>query len=168
MLDRRTLMKTGLLGLAGIAAPTAAMAIDVQSSASNQHGYKPAVALAGTVPWTTLAAVESYEKVIDGFAWVLPKFTPAVKALDGKVVRVNGYMMPLDTTEKQSRFLLMAYPQSCPFCLTAGSQYFIEVLAAAPVPYRQDSMVIEGKMELLEKDENGLYYRMRAAKQVKA
>lgn len=170
MTDRRTLLKAALLAAAGAAAPgLAAHAAAAATGAMplDQHGYKPASALAGTVPWQMLGTTESFEKVINGFTWVLPKFPPKVRELHGKVIRVNGYMMPLDTTEKQSRFLLMAYPQTCPYCLSVGSQFFIEVLAATPVTYSQDAMVIEGKMELLEQDENGLYYRMRAARQVK-
>ncbi|MBU6372213.1 MAG: DUF3299 domain-containing protein [Alphaproteobacteria bacterium] len=169
MTDRRTLLTTALLAAAGAAVPALpAHAIETKAMPLDQHGYKPANALAGTVPWQMLATTDSYEKVINGFTWVLPKFPPKVRELHGKVVRVNGYMMPLDTTEKQSRFLLMAYPQTCPYCLSVGSQYFIEVLASTPVTYSQDAMVIEGRMELLEQDENGLYYRMRAARQVKA
>jgi hypothetical protein len=166
MIDRRRLLA---LTAAASAFPGLAHGAGTASTAMplDQHGYKPAQAVAGAVSWQVLATTESYEKVIDGFTWVLPKFSPAVKAFGGKVVRVNGYMMPLDTTEKQSRFLLMAYPQSCPYCLSVGSQFFIEVLAATPVPASQDAMLIEGKLELLEQDENGLYYRMRAAKLVK-
>lgn len=166
MIDRRTLLTAALA-----AAPGLAYAADATTSKAmplDQHGYRPAQAIAGAVSWQVLASTESYEKTINGFTWVLPKFSPSVKALGGKVVRVNGYMMPLDTTEKQSRFLLMAYPQTCPYCLSVGSQFFIEVLTASPIPYGQDAMLIEGKLELLEQDENGLYYRMRAAKLVKA
>jgi len=166
--NRRTLLQATLLGLAGAALPAgAARAIDSQAMPLDGHGFRPATALAGTVPWQMLATTESYEKVVNGFTWVLPKFPPKVKELNGKIVRVNGYMMPLDTTEKQSRFLLMAYPQTCPYCLSVGSQFFIEVLAATPFLYSQDSIVVEGKLELLEQDENGLYYRVRAAKPVK-
>jgi hypothetical protein len=32
------------------------------------------------------------------------------------------------------------------------------------VPHSYDAFVIEGKFELIEKDENGLYYRLRNAK----
>ena len=167
-MNRRTLLTAAAFGALGASLPTAALAFETQPMPLDQHGYKPAATLAGTVPWQLLATTENVEKVIDGFTWILPKFPPRVRELNGKVVRVNGYMMPLDTTERQSRFLLMAYPQSCPYCLTVGSQFFIEVLAATPVRYSQDSMIIEGKMELLEKDENGLYFRMRAAKQVKS
>jgi len=162
--DRRALLT---LALAAPLAATGAFAIEKQPMPLDAHGYRPATALAGTVPWQLLATTENQEKVIDGFTWVLPKFPPRVRELHGKVVRVNGYMMPLDTTEKQSRFLLMAYPQNCPYCLSVGSQFFIEILASTPVLYSQDQMIIEGKMELLEKDENGLYFRMRGARQVK-
>jgi len=167
MIDRRRLLT---LAAAASALPGLARAAGSPTSTAmplDQHGYKPAQAVAGAVSWQVLATTDSYEKVVNGFTWVLPKFPPPVKALSGKVVRVNGYMMPLDTTEKQSRFLLMAYPQTCPYCLSVGSQFFIEVLTAAPIPYGQDAMLIEGKLELLEQDENGLYYRMRAAKLVK-
>jgi uncharacterized protein len=76
-------------------------------------------------------------------------------------------MMPLEESRTQRRFLLMAYPPSCPYCLDVGSQYFIEVLSPGGVPHSYDAFVIEGKFELIEKDENGLYYRLRNAKLVR-
>jgi uncharacterized protein len=173
MISRRHLLAAAALAPA---AALPAMAIEAQPAPGagsramplDQHGYRSAQPVGDSVPWWVLGTTQSYEKTIDGLTWVLPRFSPEVRTYDGKVIRVNGYMMPLEESRTQRRFLLMAYPPSCPYCLDVGSQYFIEVLAPGGVPHSYDSMVIEGKFELIEKDENGLYYRLRGAKLARA
>lgn len=162
---RGALAALGGLAAAGLVAPAAA--IEVQSMPLDEHGWKPAPDVAGAISWRMFGAVGSREEMINGFTWVLPVFTPAIQALSGKRIKVNGYMMPLEETPTQRRFLLMAYPPSCPFCLDVGSQYFMEVLARKPVKFTYDALLMEGRLELLQRDENGLYFRMHEAEQVR-
>ena len=52
---------------------------------------------------------------------MVPAFAQVVTALDGKAIKVQGFMMPLDIGEiKQRRFLLVAAPPHCSFCLPPG------------------------------------------------
>ncbi len=162
-----------------LAGAVGALCAPFASAAATPAGAKPstlrapdgmpaAPTVGGAVPWEVLASTTSFEKTIDGFSWVLPAFPAAVKALDGKLVKVNGYMMPLEETPAQKRFLLMAYPSSCPYCLDLGAAYFIEVRAPKGVAFSYDAVLVEGRLELLEKDENGLFYRLSEARPVKA
>jgi hypothetical protein len=72
-------------------------------------------------------------------------------------------MMPLDMGEKQKRFLLVAMPPTCAFCLPGGPDQLVEVLARTPVKYGFEPIVITGKFVVLKDDPMGLYYRLTDA-----
>ena len=91
---------------------------------------------------------------------MVPRFESAVTALDGKIVKVQGFMMPLDIGDKQRRFLLVAAPPHCSFCLPAGPDAMIEVRARSDIRYGFDAVALSGKLQVLKDDPAGLYYRI--------
>jgi uncharacterized protein len=95
-----------------------------------------------------------------------PEFRSDVLALDGKDVKLRGFMMPLDQAEKQTRFVLTALPPSCPFCLPAGPDQLVEVECSEGVKFTFDPVTIAGKFEVLRDDPAGLLYRMVDSKRV--
>ena len=120
---------------------------------------KPLPELKGVVSWKTLAEVTPVRQQ-DRF---VPQFSKTITALDQKEVKLQGFMMPLDMGEKQKRFLLVAMPPSCAFCLPGGPDQLVEVQAKTPVKYGFDPIVISGKFAVLKDDAMGLYYRMTDA-----
>lgn len=110
----------------------------------------------GFTSWRLLAQVE----LIKQNSKLSPAFAQTITALDGKVVRVQGFMMPLDIGDKQRRFLLMAAPPHCSFCLPAGPDAMIEVRAKTDVRYGFDVVSLSGKLQVLKNDPAGLYYRL--------
>jgi uncharacterized protein len=110
----------------------------------------------GFTSWRVLAQVE----LVKQNSKMLPTFASNVTALDGKVIRVQGFMMPLDIGDKQRRFLLVAAPPHCTFCLPAGPDAMIEVRAKADVRYGFDAVSLSGKLQVLKDDPAGLYYRL--------
>ena len=110
----------------------------------------------GFTSWRTLAQVELVKKDRK----MVPSFAQSVSALDGKPVRVQGFMMPLDIGDKQRRFLLVAAPPHCSFCLPAGPDAMIEVRAKSDVRYGFDVISLSGKLQILRDDPAGLYYRL--------
>jgi len=123
---------------------------------------KPLPELKGIVSWKTLAEVTPVREK-DRF---IPQFSKGVAALDKKEVKLQGFMMPLDMGEKQKRFLLVALPPSCAFCLPGGPDQLVEVLAKNPVKYGFDPIVVTGKFVVLKDDPMGLYYRLTDASAV--
>ena len=115
------------------------------------------------LPWSVLTAVKA-KKVKTRF---LPVFTPAQLALNQKIQRIQGYMMPLDPGEKQVHFLLSSVPLSCSFCTPGGPESMVEVRSKTPVKYSMEPVVVEGIFSVLEDDSYGLFYRMNDAKSVK-
>jgi hypothetical protein len=110
----------------------------------------------GFTSWRTLGQVE----LVKQDRKLLPSFAQPVVALDGKNVRVQGFMMPLDIGDKQRRFLLVAAPPHCSYCLPAGPDAMIEVRAKTDVRYGFDAIALSGKLQLLKDDPAGLYYRL--------
>lgn len=117
----------------------------------------------GIVSWSLLAKT-SIRKTGGRLG---PDFPDAVRALDGKVVKVQGYMIPLDTGDTHQRFLISALSPSCPFCLTAGPETMIEVKLKAPVKYSFDPLAFEGTFQTLDNDPGGVFYRLVEASAVK-
>ncbi|HSF22549.1 MAG TPA: DUF3299 domain-containing protein [Burkholderiales bacterium] len=120
---------------------------------------KPLPELKGVVSWKTLGQVTPVRQQ-DRF---IPKFSQDVSALDRKEVKLQGFMMPLDMGEKQKRFLLVAMPPTCAFCLPGGPDQLVEVVAKTPVKYGFEPVVVSGKFAVLKDDPMGLYYRLTDA-----
>ncbi len=117
---------------------------------------------AGTVPWQLLQSTKTVQKPDKKFG---PAFTKEVKELDKQQVKLYGFMMPLDQAKKQKRFLLSAFPPHCSFCLTAGPESLVEVLADQPIDFTFEPVVVAGRMAVLENDV--VYYRLTNAVPVK-
>jgi uncharacterized protein len=110
----------------------------------------------GIVSWSLL--VKTSIRKTDGRLG--PHFPEDVRALNGKIVKVQGFMLPLETGDLHRRFLISAFSPSCPFCLTAGPETMIEVKLRAPVKYSLDPVVFEGRFETLDNDPGGVFYRL--------
>lgn len=117
---------------------------------------------AGVVSWRTLSQVGAVKQ---GNRMV-PEFSKDILALDSKDARVQGFMIPLDVGDKQKRFLITAVPPHCSFCLPAGPDAVVEVVAKTPVRYTFDPIVIAGRFSVLKDDAAGLLYRLTDATQV--
>lgn len=116
------------------------------------------------VSWKLLAQVEAM-KMKDK---LVPHFSDAVLALDQKNVKVQGFMLPLETGAKISHFLLSAIPQSCPFHVhVGGAESLIEVRTTKPIAFTWDGVVLSGKLSVLKNDPEGVLYRVTDAVEAK-
>ena len=118
--------------------------------------------LQGVVSWKTLGLVEPVKQG----GQMVPKFDKAILGLDTKVVRVQGFVLPLDLGDQQHHFLLSAVPPHCQFCLPAGPDAIVEVVAKRPVAYGFEPIVLSGKFAVLRNDSDGLLYRLTEAELV--
>ena len=110
----------------------------------------------GAVPWSLLS--KTAIRKIDGKLG--PDFPAALKPLNGKTVKLQGYVLPLEAGQTHKRFLLSAWSPSCPFCLTAGPEAMIEVKARKDVKHSLDPVVVQGRLELLDNDPSGMFFRL--------
>lgn len=125
--------------------------------------FPPLAARADVVAWSTLTAVKTRREKNR----VLPHFTMEQLALNQKIQRVQGFMMPLDPGASQTHFLLSAVPLTCPFCIPGGPESMIEVKSKSPVKYGMEPVVVEGRFLVLADDAYGLFYRITDATSVK-
>ncbi|WP_306087092.1 DUF3299 domain-containing protein [Qipengyuania flava] len=165
-------MKTRIASLVLLAA--AALPMGSAPSAAMQNGgkapvedvWKPAATPKGGVSWKVLEATgEKTRKDAEGYILSKPLFTPKVKALAGKRIKVAGWMMPLENGSKQKHFVLLGYPPGCPFHFHAMPNQFIEIYADTPFPTNESKVfVVSGVLELTGHDESGIFYRLRKAR----
>jgi uncharacterized protein len=117
----------------------------------------------GAIPWTLLSKV----KMIQNRGKFTPEFDKEVMALNNREVKIQGFMMPLETGEKQRHFLLTITPQTCAFCIPAGPEGMVEIRTKTPIKVTFEPLVLTGKFEVLANDPMGLYYRMPDGKSVR-
>jgi hypothetical protein len=124
-----------------------------------RSAFKPLEDKPGVVPWSTLSNVTTRSQKNR----LVPVFAQPVKDLDKQVVKVQGFMMPLEPGDKQRHFLLSAVPTTCQFCVPAGPEGLVEVRSRTPVKYTLEPVVVEGRLAVLVNDPYGLYYRIADA-----
>ncbi len=125
--------------------------------------FAPLSPRADVLPWSMLTEVK-LKKVNKR---LLPDFPAPVQALNDKVQRVQGFMMPLEPGERQKHFLLTSVPLTCSFCTPGGPESMVEVKTKTPVKYTLEPVVVEGAFAVLADDSYGLYYRVTNAVAVK-
>jgi hypothetical protein len=115
----------------------------------------------GVVPWDTLAGLEVETEVTAPLRAVFTtSYSDEIEALDGTEVKLMGFLFPLEGGLEHERFLLTAWPSSCPFCLPAGPTHMVEVFCEEPVEFTEGAIVMAGRFEVLRDDPSGLYYRL--------
>ena len=112
----------------------------------------------GTVPWQLLMQAKTVQKPNKKFG---PEFTKEIRELDRKEVKLYGFMMPLDNSQKQKRFLLSPYPPHCAFCMPGGPEALVEVVCDKAVDFTYEPVVVSGRMSVL--DDEMVYYRLTNA-----
>ncbi len=115
--------------------------------------------------WKQLAEVE-FIKSNDGYAEIyLPSFSAGIKALEGKEVTLQGYIVPNDGLFKSDEFIISSLPLAqCFFCGgDSGPESVAYVFPQEPIKYTAKTVTVKGKLELNETDSNKLLYTLNNA-----
>jgi hypothetical protein len=121
------------------------------------------------ISWDTLANI-SYEYIQNfeqNFWYGEATFSEEVKALDGEMVEIQGYILQVDL--EGNSYYLSAYPfSSCFFCGGAGQESVMELrLKNAKQSFTQDELVkLRGRLRLNNR-ELELNYILEEAELVK-
>jgi hypothetical protein len=120
--------------------------------------------------WKTLSKI-TYEKKFDellGFKVDVPVFGDDTKALEGEIVEVSGYIVPVEGYKSHTEFVFSAYPYNmCFFCGGAGPETVMEVTSKEPVKYSTERIKLRGKLLLNSDDINRLMYVLVDAEMIK-
>jgi hypothetical protein len=155
-----------LLALAWVAAwPALAVNSDIPQAglpSANDYSMTLLPERAGVVSWRTLAEVQPVKQN----GRMVAEFSKNILGLDKKEVRVQGFIVPLDVGDKQKRFLLSAVPPHCSFCMPAGPDSVVEVVAKTPVKYGFEPIIVSGRFAVLKDDPAGVLYRLTDAESI--
>ena len=146
---------------AGCAVAALVIFIAVPTSARPNHTAR-ALEMRGVVPWYTLTKVSFVSR--DGKSEL--EFGDGINQLNGKSVKLRGYITPLQLGRDQNHFILSPVPPSCAFHMPPGTAEMVEIFANAPVAYSLEPVVISGTLALLSHDPSGIFYQMADAVQV--
>jgi hypothetical protein len=100
--------------------------------------------------WSTFELLK-FEEVYEpkSASWMpVPLWTPELKALDGKEVKITGYIISLDAVSNE--YALSAFPfSSCFFCGAAGPESVMELVLEKNAKYQTDDVItFVGKLRL--------------------
>lgn len=124
------------------------------------------------VTWKQLSEVtfkEEYNKEYD-FNVLIPYFSDKIKALDGKVIEVEGYYIPIDEEGYERSIILSAFPNSqCFFCGLSGPESVLEArVKKVPENIKLDAKIkVRGKLRLNARDLSRLNYILEDAVMLK-
>lgn len=146
---------------------TASLALAAFTPQQSTKDHQPVTGPDGAVSWAALAELDVSYKAISPFHTEMTMdVAPQVRALDGTEVRLAGFIYPLEGGETHKRFLLSAYPPSCPFCLPGGAAELVEVECAEAVKFSYEPITLAGRFSVLKDDPGGLLYRLTEARAV--
>ncbi|WP_305981694.1 hypothetical protein [Roseivirga thermotolerans] len=116
--------------------------------------------------WKTLSKV-TIEKRFDetlNFEIDYPTFSDEVKKLDGKVIELEGWMIPLEELQGESYFVLSSLPfANCFFCGGAGPETVAEVFAKEKIKFTEKRIKVRGKLKINADDPLKLMYILQEA-----
>jgi uncharacterized protein len=88
--------------------------------------------------------------------------TPDVKALAGRSITVNGFVMPLDGSDHTSHFLLTRNTPVCMFCPPGEPNEVVEVSAPHPILWTDKIVTVTGPLSLINNGEKGMFFKIAA------
>jgi hypothetical protein len=93
------------------------------------------------------------------------KVRAEVGALQGKRVRLQGFVIPVDAEPSTRRFVLAAKPTDCGFCVPGGPESYAEVILQKPLRLAADAMLtVEGTLDLpMTRGFSDVVYRLERA-----
>lgn len=86
-----------------------------------------------------------------------------IKAMNGRTLTVDGFMLPMDESEYSKHFLLSKRTPTCPFCPPGEPNEVIEVFATKGIYYDDSLLTMQGTFSLTNNTENGIFFVLKNA-----
>ena len=88
--------------------------------------------------------------------------TPEVKALAGKTVMLNGFVLPLDGSDHTKHFLLTRRTPVCMYCPPGEPNEVTEVVSPYPIVWTNKMVTVKGPLSLIDNRENAIFFKIDA------
>ncbi|MFT6872593.1 MAG: hypothetical protein ACJAVN_001604 [Roseivirga sp.] len=116
--------------------------------------------------WKVLSKVQ-IEKRFDellNYEIDFPTFSDEVKALNGKEIVLEGWIIPLDELRGENYFVLSALPfANCFFCGGAGPETVLEVFSEKNIKFTEKRIKVKGILNINADDPLKLMYILQKA-----
>ncbi|HEY9048230.1 MAG TPA: DUF3299 domain-containing protein [Ohtaekwangia sp.] len=115
--------------------------------------------------WQVLAQVGfENKKDKNGYEVEVPVFSKHLKTFNGKKIRLQGYIIPLEEMGGQGKFMLSAWPFNlCFFCGAAGPETVVEVETTQKIKFTTKQIVMEGILILNDSNPDHHMYILKSA-----
>lgn len=124
--------------------------------------------------WSQLALVDYEERLepeADMGVLLYPIFSDSLRLLDGSMVELGGYALPLEETGLDTIMILSAFPYTqCFFCGNAGPETVAEVIWRSERAERlpmDERVYVRGRLYLNDEDPEHMQYQLREAELLK-
>jgi hypothetical protein len=88
-----------------------------------------------------------------------PVFSKGIKALEGKLISVPGYMVPFENGIKSSHFMLSSLPlNACFFCGVGGVETVMEIFLKKEASYTEKPVEVRGVFRLNQSEPDQMIY----------
>jgi hypothetical protein len=117
-----------------------------------------------SLTWPKLYAID-YRKEKDNLGeYDRPIFNAEVKALQGKIISLPGYMVPFESATEGNHFIFSSTPlNACFFCGVGGPESVIEVHLKTSMKYIEKPIQLRGVLKLNDKDPDEMIYLLEDA-----
>lgn len=117
------------------------------------------------VSWDLLAkAVVLFEKTGETYR-ATTMIPPEIEKLDGRALKLMGFVVPAHAETPLRKFLLAEYPADCAYCRYTVSEpsRVVEVDAPRGIRVMADPIIVRGRLEVVRNDPQGRIYRLHEA-----
>lgn len=115
----------------------------------------------GFMGWDTLSKMElvkSYDEFL-GEETEMPVFSKELKEYNGKIITLEGYVIPLEQNVASDYFVLSRFPyNNCFFCGNAGPETVAEIYSRKKFEYKDQKVKVTGILKLNADDPLHLFY----------
>ncbi len=124
--------------------------------------------LVKTPIWDILATLQYREEMLNGEYWGVPDFSDEIKKLDGAIIELKGYMIPIEEGKNQhNNFLISVLPLAqCFFCGKDGIPEMVEVYSKNALPFTDKIITMKGKLKLNYNDENHFAFMLMDSEKI--
>lgn len=115
--------------------------------------------------WQVLAEVHfKQEKDGNGYGMDIPVFSNHLKSYQKKKIVLKGYIIPLEESGGNGRFMLSSMPFNvCYFCGAAGPETVVEIETTEKIKFTTRQIAMQGILVLNDNDPDHHIYILRSA-----